>query len=252
MSDGSQQPVKCDLLVVRLSMADARAGIAQTARMTYRKTSRVREQLADKRIRILDAARKLVAREGFRGAGVDAVAAAAGIATGTVYRYFPSKAALFVEVVSRVSEREVETVAAIAAGKAPAATRLRDAVTAFSARALARRRLAYALIVEPSDPEVEAVRILYRRKLADAFAGIIKEGVAQDEFPEQDAGVCATCIVGAIMEALIGPLAHEEEDAERLVTAITAFCAAAVTRAGARQAEAHGERQSGGSSFRLT
>jgi AcrR family transcriptional regulator len=202
--------------------------------MTYRKTSRVREQLADKRIRILDAARKLVAREGFRGTGVDEVAAAAGVATGTVYRYFPSKAALFVEVVSRVSEREVATVAAIAAGNSPAATRLRDAVSAFSVRALASRRLAYALIVEPSDPEVEAVRIRYRRKLADAFAGIIKAGAASGEFAPQDEGVAATCIVGALMEALIGPLAHEEEDAGSLVASIVTFCEAAVANSGSR------------------
>ena len=220
--------------VASMPAADGAAGIAHTAGMAYRKTSRVREQLADKRIRILDAARMLVTREGFRGTGVDAVAAAAGIATGTVYRYFPSKAALFVEVVSRVSEREVAAVAAIAAGEVPAATRLRDAVSAFSARALASRRLAYALIVEPSDPEVEAVRIRYRRKLAEAFAGIIEAGIASGEFPPQDAGVAATCIVGALMEALIGPLAHDEEGGEQLVSSITAFCEAAVANTGAR------------------
>jgi AcrR family transcriptional regulator len=196
--------------------------------MAYRKTAHVREQLADKRIRILDAARRLVSRGGFRETGIDAVAAEAGVATGTVYRYFPSKSALFVEVVSRVSEREVDTVAAIAARTGDPEERLRQSVRQFAARALANHRLAYALIVEPSDPDVEGVRIRYRRKLAEAFASIIAAGIGTGCFRAQDAQLAGTCIVGAIMEALIGPLAHETDDAETLLCAIEQFCLQAV------------------------
>jgi AcrR family transcriptional regulator len=173
--------------------ADARRRIAQTGAMAYRKTARVQEKLADKRIRILEAARGLVGRRGFREATVEDVAEAAGIATGTVYRYFPSKAALFVEIVSRVSEREVGIVAAIARKTSGPPERLREAIDAFAERALSNRRLAYALIVEPTDPEVEAVRLRYRRKLADAFAEIIADGVSAKLFPPQDTGVAATC-----------------------------------------------------------
>jgi AcrR family transcriptional regulator len=204
--------------------------------MAYRKTPRVQEQLADKRVRILEAARQLVSRGGFRETGIDGVAAAAGIATGTVYRYFPSKAALFVEVVGRVSEREVGIVAAIARKQGSPRERLQDAVHLFAVRALANRRLAYALIVEPSDPEVEAVRLLYRRRLADAFATIITAGVNLGEFAPQDPAVSATCIVGALMEALIGPLAKDEADGEQLVASIARFCAAAV-EAGSEQSK---------------
>lgn len=190
---------------------------------------RVQERLADKRVRILDAARRLVGRDGFRETAMETVAAEAGVATGTVYRYFPSKAALFVEVVSRVSEREVGVVATIAARKGPARERLEAAVRAFAEQALLAPRLAYALIVEPSDPEVEAVRLLYRRRLADAFARIVVDGMEAADFPPQDPEVTATCIVGALMESLIGPLGQgrREEGAAR-VDAITAFCLCAV------------------------
>jgi len=196
--------------------------------MAYRKTQRVQEQLADKRVRILQAARLLAAKGGFRATGIDAVAAAAGIATGTVYRYFPSKAALFVEVVSRVSEREVGIVAALARKHGPAQVLLGEAIGLFAERALANRRLAYALIVEPSDPEVEAVRLLYRRKLAEALGAIITAGMAQGAFAPQDASVSGTCIVGALLEALIGPLARDHGDIDQQVASIARFCAAAV------------------------
>jgi AcrR family transcriptional regulator len=196
--------------------------------MAYRKTQNVQEVLADKRVRILQAARKLVSRGGFRETGVDAVAAEAGVATGTLYRYFPSKAALFVEVVSRVSEREVGIIAAIARQPEKPSKLLPQAVQTFARRALANRRLAYALIVEPSDPEVEAVRLLYRRKLADGFAAIIAAGIAAAEFADQDASVSGTCIVGALMESLIGPLAREDDAPAPLIAAIESFCVAAV------------------------
>lgn len=195
--------------------------------MAYRKTMRVREQLADKRARILDAARRLVARGGFRDTAMEAVAAEAGVATGTVYRYFPGKAALFVEVVSRVSDSEVGVVAAIADRTEPPRQRLIAAVQGFASRALLAPRLAYALIVEPSDPEVEAVRLLYRRHLADAFARIVAAGIETGDFPVQDPDVAATCIVGAVMESLIVPLRLGRPAVGR-ADAIARFCLGAV------------------------
>lgn len=72
--------------------------------MAYRKTEHVEARLADKRKRILAAtARALVGEGGWPEAQVSHVAAAAGLATGTVYRCFPSKADLFVEVLSAPS-----------------------------------------------------------------------------------------------------------------------------------------------------
>lgn len=50
------------------------------------------------RNRILDAARKLFLEKGFEAANLDDVAQRAGVAKGTIYRYFESKAELYVEV----------------------------------------------------------------------------------------------------------------------------------------------------------
>ncbi len=50
------------------------------------------------RRRILEAARKLFLERGFEAANLDEVAQRAGVAKGTIYRYFESKAELYVEV----------------------------------------------------------------------------------------------------------------------------------------------------------
>src|SRR5258705_13260191 len=96
-----------------------------------------------------------MAHGGCRGAQVSAGAEKAGVATGSVYRHFPSKADLFAEVFRRASQREVDATreAAEAAG-GPASRRLAAAVETFARRALRGRRLAWALLAEPVDPAV--------------------------------------------------------------------------------------------------
>jgi AcrR family transcriptional regulator len=208
--------------------------------MPYRPTERTEARRAAARETIVAAARELIARGGYREAQVAAVAARAGVATGTVYRHFPSKAELFAEVFRRVSAREVEaTRAAAAADAAAGATaRLAAAIEVFARRALRARRQAYALLAEPVDPAVEAERLRFRRAHAEHFAAIVAAGIDAGELPPQNAELAGAALVGALAEALVGPLsevaAHTDPDA--LVADLVAFCLRSVTD---REAAAH-------------
>jgi AcrR family transcriptional regulator len=82
--------------------------------MAYRPTERTEARKADVRDRILSAARQLIAEHGFNATQVAQVAALAGIANGTVYRYFPAKVDLFAEVFRLVSQHEVDVMAEVA------------------------------------------------------------------------------------------------------------------------------------------
>ena len=196
--------------------------------MAYRRTEQASKRLADKRARILKAARDLVAEGGWSAAQVDHVAAKAGVATGTVYRYWPSKAELCAEIVATVSTREVGIVQAVAEADGTPVEKLAASIRAFAGRALRGRRLAYALIAEPVDPEVETVRLEYRQQLARCFERVLREGIMRGVFPRLDPAVAAACIVGAFMEALVGPLAPAKGTGPRadrhLVEQITQFC----------------------------
>ena len=207
--------------------------------MVYRKTESVEARLADNRRQILTAARSLVSEGGWSEAQVSHVAAAAGVATGTVYRYFPSKAELFVEVLSIVSQREVDVLKAIADGAEPAAQRLHAAVAAFVKRAMRNRRLAYALIAEPCDAEIDRARLRYRHAISEQIMRIVRDGQGSGSFrADFDPSVAATVIVGGFMEGLIGPLsplnadfatAQQNSEAVRtLAEDIADICCAAV------------------------
>jgi AcrR family transcriptional regulator len=196
--------------------------------MVYRKTSRVRAQLADKRGRILSAARHLVSAGGFGEASIDSIAAHAGVATGTVYRYFASKNELLAEVVRDASHYELEIIKAVRASRASAREKLSKAIEAFMMRAIRGRRLAYVLVVEPMNSGVGEVRLHYRRALIAVIAQIIAEGVRTHEWPRQDPQVAAAAVAGAMVENLVPILcsdaASTSRRAPRTIKRVTSFC----------------------------
>ncbi|MGU3436641.1 TetR/AcrR family transcriptional regulator [Actinomycetes bacterium M1A6_2h] len=174
--------------------------------MAYRRTPAVQDRLAASRARIVDAATSLVSEYGYAGCSVSAVAARADIGTGTVYRHFASKGELFAEVFRTACTREVDAVrAARTAGSAESVV---ASMLVFAHRALRAPTMAYALLVEPVDPLVEAERLAFRRAFRDSLAESIDVAIEAGSIPAQDSAVTAACIVGAIAEALVVPLAH--------------------------------------------
>src|SRR5689334_15764495 len=143
--------------------------------MPYRATERTEASRLAARQRIARAARGLIAGGGYRAASVAAVAAQAGVATGTVYRHFPSKADLFAEVFRTASQHEVDATRAAADAAGPAAP--------------------------------------------DRLA-------AAGELPAQNVAVVSAALVGALGEALVGPLSPvaPATDPDALAADLVAFC----------------------------
>lgn len=59
----------------------------------------------DKRTRILEAATRLIAKNGFHGSPTAMIAAEAGVGAGTLYRYFTDKDALIIEIHKQIEGR---------------------------------------------------------------------------------------------------------------------------------------------------
>ncbi|MFD0141649.1 MULTISPECIES: TetR/AcrR family transcriptional regulator [unclassified Streptomyces] len=192
--------------------------------MAYRKTPAELARLSSTREHLVQQATDVVADVGWAQASVNAVAAAAGIAAGSVYQHFPSKAALAVEVFRRASGREVEVLGEVLRSPGDPVERLTRGVEVFARRSLERRGLAYALLAAPAEPAVGAERLEYRRRYRTLFAEVVGEGVASGTLPPQNAEVTAAALTGAIGEVLVDPLgAPDGDSAEALVAELTAM-----------------------------
>ena len=179
--------------------------------MAYRPTERTEARKAAARERIVEAAIAQLDEGGYASATVQAVAARAGVATGSVYRHFPSKSELFAEVFRRATQREIDVLAELAQDDArPVVERVAAGVEAFARRALAAPTRAYALIAEPVDAAVDAERLVYRRGYLGVFKGLLDEGVAGGELAPHDTELAAAALVGAIAEVLVGPLSPSQ------------------------------------------
>jgi AcrR family transcriptional regulator len=215
--------------------------------MAYRRTERETARLAARYGAIIEAARALASESGLGAVQVVPVAERAGIAAGTVYRYFPSKDDLVAAVVSATSEREVAAIRAAAAGAPGALSGLAAAIAAFAAGTMRMRRLAFAMLAEAPPPypppqagegnqipppplagegREGAGRFVFRRHIAGEFESLIRAAIAAGQLPDQPPAAMAAAVIGATVESLVGPFAPTlvGQEAERAaVQEITLF-----------------------------
>ena len=205
--------------------------------MPYRRTENIARRLAARHDAIIAAARQTASEGGMAAVQIAAVAERAGIAAGTVYRYFPAKIDLVAALLTEIVETELGALRRAAAGAPGPLSALSAAIITFAARALRDRRLIFAAIAEPVDAELDAARMAFRRSLADEFVARIAAAVAEGRLPEQDSTRAAAALIGLLIEGLVGPLApdasgHEHETVQSLT--LTALRALGVADARAR------------------
>ncbi|MFE7553692.1 TetR/AcrR family transcriptional regulator [Streptomyces gardneri] len=192
--------------------------------MAYRKTPAELRRLETARDHLVARATEVVAEVGWAQASVTAVADAAGIAAGSVYQHFPSKAALAVEVFRRASGHEVEVLGEVLRAEGDPVERLARGVETFARRALENRGLAYALLAAPAEPAVGAERLAYRLRYRALFAETVEQGMAAGLLPPQDGRITAAALTGAIGEVLVDPLGTPDEGStEELLVELVAM-----------------------------
>jgi AcrR family transcriptional regulator len=198
-----------------------------SARRARSQNARSRRADGGTRDRLIRAAREVLERGGYGTASVIAIAERAGVSAGALYRHFPSKAELFVEVLRTAGESELAEMNAAATRAETFIGRLEAVVATYAGRALQNRRLAWALVHEPVDPLVEAERLVYRRNYCRAMAALLRHGIVAGEFPKENPELTAAALVGAISETLVGPLSpiggNTGSEAE-IVASLLRFC----------------------------
>jgi AcrR family transcriptional regulator len=207
--------------------------------MAYRRTERVLQHLAARHDAIVAAARVIAAEQGLGAVQIVPVAARAGIAAGTVYRYFPAKTDLVQALIEAVSARELAAFRRAADAAPGPLSALAAGLVTCGARALRHRRLAFAVSAEPVDAAVDTLRLAARKAFAAELEARIRAAIVAGHLPEQDAATAAAALVGLLVEGLVGPLAAPS-DAARARDNVQAITLLAMRALGVVDARARG------------
>jgi AcrR family transcriptional regulator len=209
--------------------------------MAYRRTENVIRRLAARHDAIIAAAGALAAEAGIDAVQIGPVAERAGIAAGTVYRYFPSKTDVIAALVASVSEREIGAMQHAADAAPGPLSALAAAITTFAARALAQRKLTFALVAEPVDASLDEARLAFRAAIVAEIGKRLSAAMKGRQLPAQDIAVAAPALVGALIEGLVGPLAASTgDDAVKMRDAVQTLTLFALRAVGVVDAHARG------------
>ena len=194
----------------------------------------MQERMEQNRQAILQSARELIAQGGIKDAQIQAIAERAGVSSGLVYWYFDNKSQVFFEVLSEAIQHEVKILNHIAESELSSKQKLNKAVTTFVKRAMNSPQLAYSLMFEPVDAELEHERFRSKQLIKQSMKEILAAGKINGEFGFEDLNTAALCVVGAMTFVVIEPLnpsrnvMFDQNYKDYFVKQIAEFCVNAV------------------------
>jgi AcrR family transcriptional regulator len=173
------------------------------------------EHAQEMRARILEGAHRAMLSGGYRGTTMEAIAAEAGVSVGLLYRYFPGKAELYLDMCEDVTQEQLDELAALMGGIADPRERLAAAVRHYVTGLHAE---GWGSIVTAGWAEVDvnpALRDLLRRRCDQirAFAAMfLREAVANGEL---EPGIDVEELSLASTLLLDGVIGHQAEAGDR-------------------------------------
>jgi AcrR family transcriptional regulator len=177
---------------------------------TAKGRGRPKQDPGPRRREILSAAVGVFAEAGYRGADVERIAEAVGIAKGTVYLYFGTKRDLFLAAVVHAVERLAERIDAEVQGADGPVEKIKAIVRAYFRFFDEDRALVEILAQERAEAMGQAEAAYYRvvSKNAKFLERIIEDGIAQGMFrklnPRQAARILANLLTGTIYADVLG------------------------------------------------
>lgn len=164
---------------------------------------------------IIDAGHQEFIEKGFAGAKLDDVARRAGIAKGTIYRYFASKDALFEAVVkSRAQSKLGEIEALVDEHEGSAVTLLQMVITkAYEQMVMSDYAKIMRIIIAEGERFPEIKDIYYRSSIGTGMrmmSKIVERGIDSGEFRKCPATEIPRLIVAPVIAAAIWQLTFRE------------------------------------------
>jgi AcrR family transcriptional regulator len=172
------------------------------------------------RERILDGGRRAFIAGGFRGTSVPSIAAEAGVSVGLIYRYFPSKEELFLELCLSGTPAELDELAEAIAPIVDPVERLAVAIDSYfdaMQDAIGAPLVLQALAAAPSDERIQAALRRRGDDLRGFGARFVRDAIARGELhPATDVAETAAFTTMLLDGALIA-FAEQGEVLDRTV-----------------------------------
>lgn len=162
-------------------------------------SSRKERERQQHRQEILSAALELFAEKGFPGVSMQEIAAAAEFATGTLYKFFPSKEDLFFELLESTAEEGVGVVMSALDGPEDELVKLSRFIRLHE-RIIREQGPALRLYVLESSgrclpgPRVEAKKKQIDERIVSGLSRVIAAGVFRGSINDVDPVMAATCL----------------------------------------------------------
>lgn len=172
-----------------------------------------RHQPEETRARILQAAMECFAQYGYDAVGVAEICRRAGVTKGGFYHHFPSKQALFLELLNRWLGGLATQMEATRRGAATVPEGLRQ-MAGMARHVFDAARGQIPLYLEfwakaARDPVVWQATIEPYRRYRDFFRGIVEAGIAEGSLrpvnPERAAEVLVALAVGLLLQGMLDP-----------------------------------------------
>jgi len=205
-----------------------RAGVAEISQDG--RSQRARQRRLERRQQILEAAVRVFASRGFHATGVSDIVEAAAVARGTFYLYFPSKLAVFEELLDQVTRAVEEAITRVEVGPGapPALDQLRANVRRLLLLPRARPELLRLLLRQAVglDPELDHKLEAFHQRMFALTERSLRTGMASGLVRPLDPVVTARCVVGGLKELLLSLIEREDlptADLEQLGEELLAF-----------------------------
>lgn len=194
-------------------------------------------QKSDRRSQLLAAAERLMAERGFLAVRLEDIGAAAGVSGPAIYRHFPNKEALLVELLVGISTRLLAGASDVVASAANPGTALNALIEFHLDFALGEPDLIRIQDRDLAHLPVGAQRQVRRaqRRYVEVWVGVLRE--LHPRLDEADARLMAHAVFGLLNSTphSMKPLAARSTDQGRSRDVLRAMTIAALSSGGDRQ-----------------